>query len=282
MIQASQGRAAVWFEALTGTKPEESAFPGRPGPVRSLAVADAPLLGRPARFLAVVPDPASRWPRARLGEVGLDEGWALAAAVREAVAADAHAGVKRAVVAVVDVPSQAYGHREELLGLHQALAGAVDAYSAARLAGHPVIAFVVGRAISGAFLAHGLQAHRIVALDDPDVMVQVMSKESAARITHRTVAELDAVARSVPATAYDGATFATLGAVHRLVAVQSADEPTPEDARTVEAVLADAVTAALNGHGDLSDRLRAPGAARRRAASVEVRRRLAATWHARS
>ncbi|WP_373863413.1 hypothetical protein [Brevibacillus brevis] len=29
------------------------------------------------------------------------------------------------------------------------------------------------RSISGAFLAHGLQANRILALDDPDVVVQV-------------------------------------------------------------------------------------------------------------
>ncbi|PAW18516.1 hypothetical protein CKJ90_13610, partial [Klebsiella pneumoniae] len=32
--------------------------------------------------------------------------------------------VKRPIVAVIDVPSQAYGRREEAFGIHQALAGA--------------------------------------------------------------------------------------------------------------------------------------------------------------
>ncbi len=44
----------------------------------------------------------------------------------------------RAIVAVIDVASQAYGRREEAYGIHLALAAAADAYAAARLAGHPV------------------------------------------------------------------------------------------------------------------------------------------------
>ena len=47
---------------------------------------------------------------------------------------------KRAIVAVVDVSSQAYGRREEAFGIHEALAGAAGAYAKARQAGHPVIA----------------------------------------------------------------------------------------------------------------------------------------------
>lgn len=92
---------------------------------------------------------------------------------------------------MVDVPSQAYGYREELIGVHQALAAAIDAYAAAREAGHPVVALMVGKAVSGASLAHGLQANRLIALDDDGVQVHVMSKQSAARITRRTIAELD-------------------------------------------------------------------------------------------
>ncbi len=116
----------------------------------------------------MVPDPASRFFRARNGEVGLEQGWALAAVVRD-VFARAH---PRPIVALVDVPSQAYGHTEELLGIHLACAAAADAYATARLAGHPVIALLVGRAMSGAFLAHGYQANRILALDNSEVLVQ--------------------------------------------------------------------------------------------------------------
>ncbi len=42
--------------------------------------------------------------------------------VSETVAADADKAVKRPIVAVIDVPSQAYGRREEAFGIHQALA----------------------------------------------------------------------------------------------------------------------------------------------------------------
>jgi len=271
-------RGAAWFTAVAGTPADDASFRGPHGTVASVLVADTEIGDRPARVLATRPDPRNRWPRASHGELGLDEGWALAAAVRQAVAADADAEDRRAIVAVVDSPSQAYGYREEALALYQALAAAVDAYSAARLAGHPVIALVVGNAISGAFLAHGLQANRILVLDDAAVTVQAMSRESTARVTRRTVAELDAIAAEVPATAYDGATFATLGAVHEIVPVRSADAPDATDADTARDAVARATADALRGPRNLSVRLTSAAAGRQRAASLEVRRRLAASW----
>lgn len=263
--RASRGR--TWFERLTGTADA--------GPIGSVLSAPAALGGAEARFLAVAPDPEGRFPRAHHGEVGLEEGWNLAAEIRAVVTADADLPpeAKRPLVAVVDVPSQAYGYREELVGIHQALAGAVDAYATARLAGHPVVAFVVGNAISGAFLSHGLQANRIVALDDDAVQVQVMSKQATARITRRTLAELDEAAKKVPATAYDGASFAKLGALHRLLPGDSTTE-------AVRSALAEAVADARSGPRDLSSRLASPEGLAARAASAEARRRLAASWEA--
>ena len=112
-------RGHVWFEALTaGAGAVASAL-------RSVSVADAALGGEPARFIAVVPDAHNRFPRARSGEVGIDEGWALALHVRHAIAAD-HDGARRPIIAVVDVSSQAYGRREELLGIHLACAAAAQ------------------------------------------------------------------------------------------------------------------------------------------------------------
>jgi malonate decarboxylase beta subunit len=274
---SASSRGAAWFTALTHVPVDDAAFREAHRTIASVLVVDTEIGGRLARVLATRPDPANRWPRARRGELGLDEGWALAAAVRQAVAADTDS--RRTVVAVVDSPSQAYGYREEALALHQALAAAVDAYSAARLAGHPVVAVVVGNGISGAFLAHGLQANRILVLDDAAVTVQAMSRESTARVTRRTVAELEAIAARVPATAYDGATFATLGAVHQVVPVHNADNPIPADADAVRQAITDAAAEALNGPRDLSDRLTSAAAARHRAASIEVRRRLARSWN---
>jgi len=272
-------RGATWFTALSGIAADDAGFRGPHGTVASVLVADTELGNRAARVLATRPDRRNRWPRARHGELGLDEGWALAAAIRQAVAADAAGHRRRTVVAVVDSPSQAYGYREEALAIHQALAAAVDAYSAARLAGHPVVALVVGSAISGAFLAHGLQANRILVLDDSGVTVQVMSRDSTARVTRRTVAELEDIATRVPATADDGATFATLGGVHALVPVGAADAPSAADADVVRVAVAEAAADALTGPRDLSVRLSSAAAAQRRASSIEVRRRLAAAWN---
>ena len=264
-------RGRTWFEALAG-----ATFDGEPA---SVLCADESVRGERARFLTVVPDPEARFPRARSGELGLEEGWALARRVREVVAADDARGDRRALIAIVDVPGQPYGYREELLGLHLALAAAVDAYARARLAGHPVVALVVGQAISGAFLAHGMQANRILALDDSGVAVQVMSKRSTARVTRRSVEELDEIAKEVPATAYDVASFARLGALHRVIEGVNADEPDGEDVETVSDALAEAISSARrNGSADLSGRLASPEAHRHRSASLRVRERLAEEW----
>jgi len=44
---------------------------------------------------------------------------------------------KRPIVAIVDVKSQAYGRREETVGIFLAAATAADAYATARMKGHP-------------------------------------------------------------------------------------------------------------------------------------------------
>src|SRR5258708_10720925 len=70
-------RGPVWFRALTG---QTSPMPGDP---KSVLTADAPLGRDHARFLCVVADPHARVPCARHGEVGLEEGYTLAARVRD-------------------------------------------------------------------------------------------------------------------------------------------------------------------------------------------------------
>ncbi len=264
-------RGKTWFEALAGIDAREA----KPA---SVLCVDGTVGNERVRFLAVVPNPEAKFPRAREGELGLEEGWALARHVREAVAEDGD-GDRRALVSIVDVPGQPYGYREELLGLHLALASAVDAYATARMVGHPVVALVVGQAISGAFLAHGMQANRILALEDPGVTVQVMSKRSTARVTQRSVDELDEIAEEVPATAYDITSFARLGALHRLIQGVEADEPDAEDVETVRNALAEAISSARHeGSIDLSGRLASPEAHQHRSASLHVRERLAEEW----
>jgi malonate decarboxylase gamma subunit len=267
------GRGLCWLQALTG---QEGLQPSAP---RTVRVADAPLAGELARFIAVVPDPDNRFPRARHGEVGLDEAWTLAQQVRRVMTEDLDRR-PRALIALVDVSSQAYGRREELLGIHLAGAAAADAYASARLAGHPVVALLVGKAMSGAFLTHGYQANRILALDSPQVLIHAMSKESAARVTRRPVEALEELGERITPMAYDVRSFAGLGLLHRLIEGVNADAPGAADVERVRSELAAAVADARAAPPDLRSRLASAAARASRAASIEVRRRLAAEWDA--
>lgn len=270
MEQNTQGRGATWLHLLTGGAPRAHDWP-------AVQVCDAELAGQPARWIAVVPDPDNRFPRARKGEVGLVEGWQLARAVQEVMEQDRAAPRKRPIVAVIDVPSQAYGRREEAFGIHQALAGAAGAYAEARLAGHPVIGLIVGQAMSGAFLAHGYQANRLIALIDPGVQVHAMGKASAARVTLRSVEALEQLAASVPPMAYDIQSYASLGLLWKMLHAANPDRPDAADL----ALVAGALEAAL---GDILED-REPTLAGRlhganRQASRRVRELLQTQWEA--
>lgn len=261
-------RGLHWFQALADDAREVAGLPA------SLRVADGELAGQPVRWLAVVADANNRFVRARNGEVGLLEGWGLARAVDEAIEADRDTAHKRALIAIIDVPSQAYGRREEALGIHQALAGAVDSYARARLAGHPVIGLLVGKAMSGAFLAHGYQANRLIALRDPGVMVHAMGKASAARVTLRSVEALEALAQSVPPMAYDIDSYAGLGLLWQTLEVEAIEQPTAHDIERVDTCLAQALVEVRGSVRDLSSRL----GAKNRAASSQVRELLRQQW----
>ncbi|KMZ13073.1 Malonate decarboxylase gamma subunit [Candidatus Burkholderia humilis] len=263
-------RGQRWLDSLAPSSGPEF------GPIRAR---DGEFDGERAAFIAVVPDPANRFPRARENVVGLEQGWLLARAVRNVIDADRDANVKRPIVAIVDVKSQAYGRREELLGIHLACA-AVDAYASARLAGHPVIALLVGPAMSGAYLAHGYQANRIVALDAPGTAVHAMGKEAAARVTRRSVESLDALGDTVLPMSYKMSAYARLGLLHELIEGIDADAPSSANIERVRTSLAAAVKDARSGPRDLSNWLASADAKRTRAASIDVRKRMREQWNA--
>ncbi|MCB8421687.1 biotin-independent malonate decarboxylase subunit gamma [Klebsiella variicola subsp. variicola] len=260
-------RAALWLNKLAPDAPLMS------GLCPSVQVADGQIAGESVRFIAVVPDANNHYPRAAGGEVGLLEGWTLAKVVNETIAADADQPVKRPIVAVIDVPSQAYGRREEAFGIHQALAGAAGAYAKARLAGHPVIGLIVGKAMSGAFLAHGYQANCLIAFNDSGVLVHAMGKESAARITLRTVEALEKLAATIPPMAYDVSNYATLGLLSALLDINNPDAPDEGDLSLVSRTLRDAIADARK---DTSLKCRL-GAENRRSSQL-VRDRMRASW----
>lgn len=266
-MSTTVSRGALWLEKLAPNATRLS------GLCPSVQAADGKVNGEAVRFIAVVPDANNHYPRAAKGEVGLLEGWTLAKVVSETIAADANNSVKRPIIAVIDVPSQAYGRREEAFGIHQALAGAAAAYANARLAGHPVIGLIVGKAMSGAFLAHGYQANRLIAFNDAGVLIHAMGKESAARITLRSVEALEKLAATIPPMAYDISNYATLGLLADLLNISNPDAPSDADLAQVQSTLHQAINDARQDT-TLKNRL---GADNRRSSAL-VRERMKASW----
>jgi malonate decarboxylase gamma subunit len=266
-------RGRVWFRALTG---QDSPLAGDP---KSVLTADAPIGASRARFLCVVPDPQGRFPCARHGEVGLEEAYTLATRVHEVIEQDRN-NTKRPIVAIVDVKSQAYGRREETAAIFLAAAAAADAYGSARMAGHPVIALVVGHAISGGFLTHGYQANRILAFDDAGVMIHAMHKEAAARITRRSVESLEKLGKTISPLSYDVRDFAKLGLLHELLHVNDPDHPSDDETQKVRDKLLAAIEDARRGPLDLGNRLESKEARETRQATIRTRALLESQWRA--
>ena len=264
----TKSRGRLWFEKLTGIDNAESNYS---------TVLHAEKDGK--EYIAIVPDEHNRFPRVRKGEVGLQEGFLVAKVVNKIVAEDKDKENKRPLVLVVDVPSQAYGYKEELIGIHISLASAAAAYAKARQAGHPVIAFIPGDAVSGGFLAHGLQSNRIIALADDSITIQAMSKASAARITQRTIAELEEATKHVPAMAYDIHNYEKLGALYKLVHDVSSWDANEKAIQKINTIIDEAIASTKDQPVDLSFRYETPIAVKSgRKATNEMRKNVFEQW----
>jgi malonate decarboxylase gamma subunit len=257
-------RGSVWALQLLEDGRRVEGFPA------SLCVVDGTIAEQRYRAIAVVPDPHDRFVRARTGEVGLDEALAIADAVRSTRPGEA-------IIAVVDLPGQAFGRREEAAGLHLALAAAVDAYVTERRDGRQLFALLVGKAISGGFLAHGMQAGWIGALDDAGVEVHVMSAASVARVTRARPEEVARIATVIPATARDVNAFASFGAIDALFDVRDPSAPTRSELATVRGAIARARVLGLGLRAPV-ERLKNPTAAIARGVALDIRKRVAEAW----
>jgi malonate decarboxylase gamma subunit len=161
-----------------------------------------------------------RFPVVYAGVIGLEEGYKMALAVYRTLAMDKDKPVseKRPLVLIVDTPGNGPGKQEEIIGMNKATGAYQLALAEARHAGHPIIAMVIGRAISGAFLCHGLQADHILSLTSEfGTMIHVMPLSSIARITRQDVERLSELSRSNPVFAAGPEFFWQLGGVEELV-----------------------------------------------------------------
>src|SRR5580698_6405442 len=243
-------RGKAWFKALTGSDTPNHGDPNSVMPTTA-AVGDESAL-----FLCVVPDKDGRFPCVRDGQVGLEEAFTLATHVRAAIVEDLDKPreAKRPIIAIVDVKSQAYGRREETAGIFFAAAASADAYASARMAGHPVISLVAGHAFSGGFLTHGYQANRILSFDDAEITIHAMHKEAAARITRRSIAELERLGHEIAPMSYDVRDYAKLGLLYKLLHVEDPQRPTSNEVAEVTKAITQAIADARKGKLDLRNR----------------------------
>ena len=128
--------------------------------------------------------------------------------------------------------------------------------------------------MSGAFLAHGYQANRLIAINDPGVMIHAMGKASAARITLRSVEALEKLASTIPPMAYDITNYRTLGLLEDLIDVADPARPDNAEVATIRTAVIRAIASARKGDVLLMNRLGSPN----RASTSRVREAMRSQW----
>jgi len=187
--------------------------------------------------------------------VGVDLALRQARAILAVVAE--HPG--RPLLLLVDTQGQKLRRRDELLGIHRAMAHLGGCIDLARRQGHPVIGLVYDQALSGGFITSGLIADACHAL--PEAEIRVMRVPAMARVTKLPEELLESLSRSNPVFAPGVANYVAMGGVRSLW----------------DADLAAGLRAALADR-DTTDRRAEEGSARggRRVAADVVRRVLEA------
>lgn len=184
-------------------------------------VGTAKVNGQTATIIASDADAFNeKFPVVYAGIIGMEEGYKMAQAVYASIEADKNQPLekKRSLVLIVDTPGNGPGKVEEIFGMNKATGAYQLALAEARLAGHPILAVVIGRAISGAFLCHGLQADQILALDAKfGTMIHVMPLTSVSRIIKKDLEQLEELAVSNPVFAAGPQFFYRLGGVEGLI-----------------------------------------------------------------
>lgn len=161
-----------------------------------------------------------RFPVVYFGVIGLEEAYKMAKTVYAVMEADREMPLeqKTPILLVVDTPGNGPGKIEELTGMNKATGAYQLALAEARLKGHPIIAAVIGRAISGAFLCHGLQADRILAMGKEfGTKIHVMPISSISRITKLDAERLEELSKDNPVFAAGVDYFYMLGGVEEIV-----------------------------------------------------------------
>ena len=143
-------------------------------------------------------------------EVGVDLALRQARAVLDVV--ENSAG--RPLLLLVDTQGQKLRRRDELLGIHRAMAHLGGCLDLARRQGHPVIALVYDQALSGGFITSGLMADACHALLEAEI--RVMRVPAMARVTKLPEALLESLSLTNPVFAPGVANYVAMGGVRSL------------------------------------------------------------------
>jgi len=142
--------------------------------------------------------------------VGVELALRQARVVLDTVAA--HPG--RPLLLLVDTQGQALRRRDELLGIHRAMAHLGSCVELARRQGHPVLGLVYDQALSGGFITSGLIADACDAL--PEAEIRVMRIPAMARVTKIAEDRLQALSADNPVFAPGVGNYVAMGGVRRL------------------------------------------------------------------
>jgi malonate decarboxylase gamma subunit len=142
----------------------------------------------------------------------------------------------------------------------------------------PALILVAGHAFSGGFLTHGYQANRILAFDDAGITIHAMHREAAARITRRSVAELEELGHEIAPMSYEVRDYAELGLLFKLLHADDPQHPTSNEVAEVRKAITEAIADARKGKLDLSNRWESDAAKTTRKGTLAVRATLEAQW----
>lgn len=120
----------------------------------------------------------------------------------------------RPILLLVDTQGQQLRRRDEMLGIHRAMAHLGKAVDLARRLGHPVVGLVYDQALSGGFLTSGLMADVCDALAEAEI--RVMRLPAMARVTKLPEARLAELSRDNPVFAPGVANYVAMGGVRAL------------------------------------------------------------------
>jgi len=146
-------------------------------------------------------------------DFGIDEAMEMAHHVLEIV----QTNNRYPILLLTNVIGQKLSMRDEWLGMYAYFAHLLKCLHLARKNGNKIISLVYNQAIGGSFIAFGMMADRIYALQNTELAV--MWLEGMAKVTKIDVALLRKISESSPVFAPGVENFKKLGGLHEVLPI---------------------------------------------------------------